>query len=173
MSDQFPELVSEIRPIPQDFVADGELVILDDQSRPQWDRLHSRTRFVTCIAFGSERHATPQHLCVRSAMAERMHFPGTTAPRAESGAASHLASQSAHPLRTSPEQRLRSSWEMAVNLELEGIVAKDGRSTYQAGRSTGWQKIKTAMGVERERSGAANSGRLRLCNCSISATAPA
>jgi ATP-dependent DNA ligase len=40
---------------------------------------------------------------------------------------------------------------MAVNLELEGIVAKDCRSTYQAGRSTGWQKIKTAMGVERER----------------------
>ncbi len=42
MSDQFPELVSEIRPIPQDFVADGELVVLDDQGRPQWDRLHSR-----------------------------------------------------------------------------------------------------------------------------------
>ena len=42
MSDQFPELVSEIRPIPQDFVADAELVILDDQGRPQWDRLHSR-----------------------------------------------------------------------------------------------------------------------------------
>jgi hypothetical protein len=33
MSDQFPELVSEIRPIAHDFVADGELVILDE-SRP-------------------------------------------------------------------------------------------------------------------------------------------
>ena len=42
MSEQFPELVSEIRPIPQDFVADGELVVLDDQGRPQWDRLHLR-----------------------------------------------------------------------------------------------------------------------------------
>jgi len=42
MSEQFPELVSEIRPMPQDFIADGELVILDGQGRPQWDRLHTR-----------------------------------------------------------------------------------------------------------------------------------
>ena len=42
-------------------------------------------------------------------------------------------------------------WKMAVDLELEGIVAKDGRSPYQAGRSTRWQKIKTAIGSERER----------------------
>jgi len=42
VSGQFPELVSEIRPIPHDFVADGELVILDGEGRPQWDRLHAR-----------------------------------------------------------------------------------------------------------------------------------
>jgi ATP-dependent DNA ligase len=28
-------------------------------------------------------------------------------------------------------------WKMVVDLELEGIVAKDGRSTYQAGRFIG------------------------------------
>jgi hypothetical protein len=35
MSDNLPELVAELRPIPHEFVADGELVVLDDQGRPQ------------------------------------------------------------------------------------------------------------------------------------------
>jgi ATP-dependent DNA ligase len=40
---------------------------------------------------------------------------------------------------------------MAQRLDLEGIFAKDGASTYQAGRSTRWQKVKTEIGTERER----------------------
>jgi ATP-dependent DNA ligase len=39
---------------------------------------------------------------------------------------------------------------MAQRLELEGTVAKDALSPYQAGRSTRWQEIKTAIGAERE-----------------------
>ncbi len=44
MSDRFPELVEEIRPIRHDFVADGELVILDHEGRSVWARLHGRDR---------------------------------------------------------------------------------------------------------------------------------
>jgi ATP-dependent DNA ligase len=40
---------------------------------------------------------------------------------------------------------------MAVQLELEGIVAKDASVPYVAGRSTRWQKVKTDVGAERER----------------------
>jgi hypothetical protein len=36
-------------------------------------------------------------------------------------------------------------------MELEGIVAKEGRSIYTAGRTARWQKIKTAIGAEREK----------------------
>jgi ATP-dependent DNA ligase len=36
-------------------------------------------------------------------------------------------------------------------MELEGVVAKDGSSIYTAGRTTRWQKIKTDVGVEREK----------------------
>jgi bifunctional non-homologous end joining protein LigD len=42
MGVMFPELVAEILVISADFVADAELVVLDDQGRPQWDRLHRR-----------------------------------------------------------------------------------------------------------------------------------
>jgi ATP-dependent DNA ligase len=36
-------------------------------------------------------------------------------------------------------------------MALEGIVAKDAGSIYAAGRATRWLKIKTDVGVERER----------------------
>jgi hypothetical protein len=45
----------------------------------------------------------------------------------------------------------RELWQMANELELEGIVEKDAQSIYTAGRSTRWLKIKTAVGIERER----------------------
>jgi ATP-dependent DNA ligase len=41
-------------------------------------------------------------------------------------------------------------WQLALELELEGIVAKDAASKYRAGRTTRWQEIKTAIGAERE-----------------------
>ncbi len=58
MSELFPELVAEIRPIPHDFVADGELVVLDAQGRPQWDRLHSGTPYATLCASSARRFLT-------------------------------------------------------------------------------------------------------------------
>jgi ATP-dependent DNA ligase len=42
-------------------------------------------------------------------------------------------------------------WQWAVQMELEGIVAKDGSSSYTAGRMSRWQKIKTDIGAEREK----------------------
>jgi len=38
----FPDLVDELRPIPHDFVATGELVVLDDMGCPLWHRLQKR-----------------------------------------------------------------------------------------------------------------------------------
>jgi bifunctional non-homologous end joining protein LigD len=42
-------------------------------------------------------------------------------------------------------------WQLAVEHELEGIIAKDARSPYSSGRTTRWLKIKTDAGAERER----------------------
>jgi ATP-dependent DNA ligase len=42
-------------------------------------------------------------------------------------------------------------WQLAVHMALEGIVAEDAGSIYAAGRATRWLKIKTDVGVERER----------------------
>ena len=45
----------------------------------------------------------------------------------------------------------RELWQLAVQLELEGIMAKRADSIYKAGRSNMWQKVKTKFGEERER----------------------
>jgi len=42
-------------------------------------------------------------------------------------------------------------WQLAVQMELEGILAKDAGSIYTAGRSTRWQKVKPDIGAEREK----------------------
>jgi ATP-dependent DNA ligase len=34
-------------------------------------------------------------------------------------------------------------WQLAVQLELEGIIAKDASSIYSTGRTTRWLKIET------------------------------
>jgi bifunctional non-homologous end joining protein LigD len=152
MSAQFPELVSEIRPIPQDFVADGELVILDDQGRPQWDRLHTRHTLRHPRRIQESVTRNPAAIFAFDLLAlNGADF--RQRPLLERKAALH---------RTLPaNRRIRYTrhlnddcaplWQMALNLELEGIVAKDGRSSYQAGRSTQWQKIKTSLAIERER----------------------
>ena len=44
MSDRFPELVDELRTLRHDFVADGELVMLDQEGRSVWERLHGGHR---------------------------------------------------------------------------------------------------------------------------------
>ena len=152
MSDRFPELVSEILPIPHDFVADGELVVLDTQGRPQWDRLHKR--------HAQRSPARIQRSAVSDPAAifafDLLWLNGADfrpRPLLERKAALHRTLPANRRVRYARHLNGESSelWEMAVRLELEGIVAKDAGSIYHAGRSTRWQKIKTPMGVERER----------------------
>ncbi|MGZ5095561.1 MAG: ATP-dependent DNA ligase [Burkholderiales bacterium] len=42
-------------------------------------------------------------------------------------------------------------WQLAVQLDLEGIVAKHATSIYTAGRTNRWLKIKTEVGTVREK----------------------
>jgi bifunctional non-homologous end joining protein LigD len=152
MSGLFPELLDEIGAIGHDFVADGELVILDDQGCPQWDRLQRRHVLrhthriqqaaadepAVIFAFdllwldGTDLRARPlleRKQALKSALAANKHIRYTA----------HFANSCS------------DVWRLAVRMGLEGIVAKDVTSTYTAGRSTRWLKVKTDAGVEREK----------------------
>ena len=152
MSACFPELIEEIQPIRHDFAADSELVVLDDRGCPQWDRL-------------AKRHAQQAPAAINRAAATDpaaiFAFDLLWLDGADLRGRPLLERKDAL-LRTLPaNRRIRYArhvpdssteiWQMAVQLELEGIVAKDGSSVYSAGRTTRWLKIKTEISAEREK----------------------
>ena len=152
MSDLFPELVDEIRPIRHDFVADGELVILDSVGCPQWDRLQRRhvLRHTHRI-----RQAAVEDPAVIFAF-DLLWLNGadfrqrTLVERKDALHRTLPANRRIRYTRHLPDSSAEV-WKLAVQMDLEGIVAKDGSSPYSAGRSRRWQKIKTEVGAEREK----------------------
>jgi len=148
----FPELVDEIRPIPHDFVADGELVILDENGCPQWDRLQ-------------KRHVIKNPQRIRRASIEDpaaiFAFDLLWLDGADFRKRTLLERKDALHRLLPANRRVRYArhmndssaevWQLAVQMDVEGIVAKDGASIYTAGRTTRWQKIKTDIGAEREK----------------------
>lgn len=151
MAQAFPELVDEIRPSRDEFVLDCELVILDERGCPQWDRLH-------------RRHAISDALRARRAAARDPAALFAFDLLWLNGADFRLRSlleRKATLRRLIPGNRrvlyaahlnddCSSLWQLALEMELEGIVAKHGASRYEPGRSDQWRKIKTAAGAERE-----------------------
>ena len=152
MSGLFPELVDEISPIRHDFVADGEVVILDDQGCPQWERLQRRHVL---------RHTHRIQQAAADDPAVIFAFDLLWLNGADLRARALLERKQALKAALPANTRIRYTahfvnscsdvWRLAVRMGLEGIVAKDVTSTYTAGRSTRWLKIKTDAGAERER----------------------
>jgi bifunctional non-homologous end joining protein LigD len=151
MSACFPELVDAGRAIAHDFVVDGELVILDDCGRPQWDRLKRRHhlkhpgRIATaaveepaCIFAFDLLWLDGEDYRSRPLLDRKSGLYDSLGQRGRIRHASHFANSAAE------------LWKLAVQLDLEGIVAKDAQSIYTAGRTTRWVKVKTDVGAERE-----------------------
>ena len=151
MSECFPELVDEIRPIPQDFIADAELVVLDEQGRPVWERLKAR-------------HVIRKPERIRQAAADPavlfafdlLWLNGAdfrVRPLIERKAALHRLLPANRRIRYAGHflDSCKELWALANEHELEGIVAKDAASPYKTGRTSRWLKIKTKVGAARER----------------------
>jgi bifunctional non-homologous end joining protein LigD len=152
MSACFPELVDEIMPIRADFVADAELVVLDEQGRPVWERLTARQAIKNPARIRQAAAEDPAALFAfdllwlngadfrpRPLLERKDALYRTLPANRRIRYAAHFADSS------------KDLWQLAVELELEGIVAKDAASVYTAGRSARWLKIKTDAGAERER----------------------
>ncbi|HEY0338606.1 MAG TPA: hypothetical protein VGC70_14780 [Burkholderiales bacterium] len=148
----FPELVDELRPIRHDFIADGELVVLDDLGRPQWHRLQKRHVLRDAQRIRRAAAAYPAAIFAF----DLLWLDGADfRPRALLDRKNALHRLLPANRRVRYAKHINDScaevWELAVHMELEGIVAKDGSSIYTAGRTTRWQKSKTDIGAERER----------------------
>ena len=150
MSDAFPELVSEIAPIRGDF--HSELVILDRQGRPQWDRLHSRQG----IKKPQRARQAAAHDPAAIFAFDLLWLDGADfRPRPLLQRKTALYDLLPANRRIRYARHLNDDcsalWRMAIDMELEGIVAKHAASQYVAGRASTWRKIKTEVGAARER----------------------
>ncbi len=133
-TDRFPELAAALAALPgQSFLLDGELVILDERGRPQFDALLERTRtnrspLAACFAFdllaleGVDLREAP---LVARKQALRALLPAEGRIRY----LDHIEREGEAFLREVLKQ------------DLEGIIAKRMDSPYRGGRQDTWRKV--------------------------------
>ena len=143
----FPEILRAVAALPFDrLILDGEVVALDDQGRPSFQRLQGRARLSRPIDI---RHAAvntpvtyygfdllgfedfdlrPLPLTARKAILRRVLPPV--------GALRYLEHV---------DEQGEALYQEAVRLDLEGIVAKKANAPYKAGRSPLWIKVRSRL----------------------------
>jgi bifunctional non-homologous end joining protein LigD len=132
---RFPAIVESLRRMDHEAVLDGEIVVLDQAGKPRFQLLqnHARSRQGTLVYYvfdllyidGHDLRALP--LVRRKEILAQVieHLPNVRLSE-------HVVEQG------------QAFFEAVSRQQLEGIVAKDGKSRYRSGiRSHSWLKIKT------------------------------
>ncbi len=141
---RYPELAALAAEVPVGTVLDGEIVALDEASRPSFSRLQHRMHLSNPVSIAEAAQRVPVVLMLfdllRIGEEELLDLPYDQ--RHERLAALRLGSGA---WQTPPVQRgdPRAIAEAAEAMGMEGIVAKSPASTYRPGtRSREWLKIK-------------------------------
>ena len=140
----FPELIRPIAALPySSLLMDGELVILDEQGRPSFQRLQNRARIGRAPEVRHASVETPGTLYLFDLMAVE-GFDLRSLPLLKRKALLRKVLPEAGPLRYSEhfEKDGEALYDRAVGMGLEGIVAKKADAPYKSGRSDLWQKIR-------------------------------
>ena len=141
----FPEVARALKALPlDDFIIDGEVVVLDPQGRPSFSLLQRRARLSSPIEI---RHATVE----LAATFYAFDFIGYEAfdlrslPLLERKALLLDAFPKLGVVRTLDHIAREGErfLEQVDALGLEGIIAKKADAPYRAGRSDKWLKLKT------------------------------
>ncbi len=142
----YPDLARALAALPyRSLVLDGEVVVLDDEARPSFQRLQQRARLT--------RWRDIERAAVRLPAAyfvfDLLGFEGydlRPLPLVERKRILRQVLPRAGPVRYADhvEERGEALYEQVVATGLEGLVAKKASSPYRAGRSANWQKIRAA-----------------------------
>jgi bifunctional non-homologous end joining protein LigD len=140
----FPELIRALAALPYSSVLmDGELVILDEQGRPSFQRLQNRARIGRSADIRHASIETPGTLYLFDLMAAE-GFDLRSLPLLRRKALLRKVVPEAGPLKYSEhfEKDGDALYDRAVGMGLEGIVAKKADAPYKSGRSDLWRKIR-------------------------------
>ncbi|WP_042886284.1 hypothetical protein [Cupriavidus necator] len=135
----FPEVVSALSALPLGaHILDGEVCVLDDIGRFDFNRLHTRAR-----RRGWYPGADPVVYCVFDLLVYRgKDIRGEPIEARKRRLAQLLSGQPDGVLFVQSEEDGAWLYQCALDLRLEGVVAKRAVSEYAAGRSSNWLKIK-------------------------------
>lgn len=143
-ADAFPEVARTLAALPFDrFVLDGEVVVLDDDGRPNFHRLQRRAKLERPRDLA---RASLEHPVVYYAF-DLLAFDGLDArplPLEARKRALHELLPGSGPIRFADhvEEHGRALFEQVRKLGVEGVVGKRRDSGYVAGRSPNWRKIR-------------------------------
>src|SRR5437773_2507366 len=140
----FPEIARALAALPYEgFILDGELVVPDEAGRPSFQRLQNRARVNRALDVRRAAVDSPGVLYVFDLLA----FEGYDVrpiPLEKRKALLEQIVPRVGPIKYIEhcEKDGEALYEQVVKLGLEGIVAKKADSTYRAGRSPNWLKIR-------------------------------
>ena len=139
----FPEIIAALRRFPIAAAIDAELVVVDAEGRPQWERLRRRARIYRPGAPEAAAASEPASLYTFDVLA----IDGadlrdrTLLDRKEQLARLVRGALIVHYV-DHLEAHGEALFAKVCDLDLEGIVAKQADSTYRAGRRPEWLKVK-------------------------------
>ncbi|WP_434033609.1 hypothetical protein [Cupriavidus sp. a3] len=144
----FPELVDALTTLPAGWILDGEVCVLDDIGKSDFERLHARAR-----RKGWYRGADPVVYCVFDLLVGKgKDLRSLPLERRKADLRKLIGQSSPGMLFVDSVEDGAWLYGHALALGLEGVVGKRAGSTYQAGeRSADWVKIKRPGAVPPER----------------------
>ncbi len=144
----FPDLARALALLPcESAILDGEVVVVDEQSRPSFHLLQQRTQLSRAVDIERAAVELPAILYVFDLIAfedfDLRHLPLIERKRLLQKLVPPMG-----PLRFADhiEERGEAMLEEVRKLGLEGIVGKRGDSRYHGGRSNDWLKVRIQRG---------------------------
>ena len=144
-SDRFPELIAELLKL-SELAIDTELVMLDEDGGPSFERLIRRSRMKRRLSIEHAARTEPAVLCAFDIL-ELKGKDIRTWPLVDRKEL--LQRKLATPKRIRYTDHVTDGealFAAAESMGLEGIVAKRADSPYRRGRTGSWIKIKTGAG---------------------------
>ncbi len=143
-TDVYPDVVLALRAFPFDrFVLDGEVVVLDDESKPSFQRLQKRTQLVRKADIERAAITYPATLYVFDLLAfEGFDLRGLPLTDRKEALRKVILAQGILRYSDHIETRGEDFYQQVAKMGLEGIVAKRADSKYLSGRSPDWLKMR-------------------------------
>jgi bifunctional non-homologous end joining protein LigD len=133
--DRYPAIVDSLRGLGHDAVLDGEIVVLDETGKPQFQLLQS---------YGKSRRGTLVYYVFDLLHLDGHDLRGVALIRRKKILAQLIEHLPNVKLSDHVMDQGKAFFDVVAQRQLEGIVAKDGTSRYRPGeRGPFWLKIKT------------------------------